>query len=118
MLDADNREENLACDCLHRVPTDLHGLKRLRHAPELLRRKLQCSLMLHSQMDVLDKHGLRSAEVSALTLISSQPGIQAASDLSDAALDYGRAALSENTMRAYRGDWQNFAEWCAARRSG
>lgn len=53
--------------------------------------------------------------MSALTLISSQPGIQAASDLSVAALDYGRAALSENTMRAYRGDWQDFGDWCAAR---
>ncbi|SCX00758.1 Tyrosine recombinase XerD [Agrobacterium sp. DSM 25558] len=51
----------------------------------------------------------------ALTLISSQPGIQAASDLSDAALDYGRAALSENTMRAYRGDWLEFEGWCADR---
>lgn len=53
--------------------------------------------------------------MSALTLISSQPGIQAASDLSDAALDYGRAALSENTMRAYRGDWLEFEGWCADR---
>ncbi|WP_107339336.1 site-specific integrase [Agrobacterium pusense] len=53
--------------------------------------------------------------MSALTLISSQPGIEAVSDLSDAALDYGRAALSSNTMRAYRGDWQDFQDWCAAR---
>lgn len=53
--------------------------------------------------------------MSALTLISSQPGIQAASDLSDAALDYGRAALSENTMRAYRGDWLEFEGWCRDR---
>lgn len=53
--------------------------------------------------------------MTALTLISSKPGIHAASDLSGAALDYGRAALSENTMRAYQGDWQDFADWCAAR---
>ena len=53
--------------------------------------------------------------MSALTLISSQPGIQAAFDLSEAALDYGRAALSENTMRAYRGDWLEFEGWCTDR---
>ncbi|WCJ61864.1 site-specific integrase [Agrobacterium tumefaciens] len=53
--------------------------------------------------------------MSALTLISSQPGIEAVSDLSDAALDYGRAALSGNTMRAYRSDWQDFQGWCADR---
>lgn len=53
--------------------------------------------------------------MSALTLISSQPGIEAVSDLSDAALDYGRAALSSNTMRAYRSDWQDFQGWCADR---
>jgi len=53
--------------------------------------------------------------VSALTLISSQPGIEAVSDLSDAALDYGRAALSSNTMRAYKSDWQEFQGWCAER---
>lgn len=53
--------------------------------------------------------------MSALTLMPLQPGIEAVSDLSDAALDYGRAALSSNTMRAYRGDWQDFQDWCAAR---
>lgn len=53
--------------------------------------------------------------MSALTLVSPQPGLEAASDLSADALDYGRAALSENTMRAYRGDWQEFEGWCAAR---
>ncbi|MCZ7862859.1 site-specific integrase [Agrobacterium salinitolerans] len=53
--------------------------------------------------------------MSALTLISLQPGIEAASDLSNAALDYGRAALSSNTMRAYRRDWQDFQGWCADR---
>ncbi len=52
---------------------------------------------------------------AALTLIPPQPGIEAVSDLSDAALDYGRAALSSNTMRAYRGDWQDFQDWCATR---
>ncbi|WKL21291.1 site-specific integrase [Agrobacterium tumefaciens] len=53
--------------------------------------------------------------MSAHTLMSQSPGIEAVSDLSDAALDYGRAALSSNTMRAYRGDWQDFQDWCAAR---
>lgn len=53
--------------------------------------------------------------MSALTLVSPQPGIEAGSDLSADALDYGRAALSENTMRAYRGDWLEFQAWCAGR---
>ncbi|MGO7133428.1 site-specific integrase [Rhizobium leguminosarum] len=53
--------------------------------------------------------------MSALTLVSPQPGLEAVSDLSADALDYGRAALSENTMRAYGGDWREFEEWCAAR---
>lgn len=35
--------------------------------------------------------------------------------LSAEALQYGRAALSENTMRAYRSDWHEFQRWCAAR---
>ncbi len=51
--------------------------------------------------------------MSALTLISPQPGLEAASDLSADALDYGRAALSANTMRAYSGDWEEFQGWCA-----
>lgn len=37
------------------------------------------------------------------------------SELSIEALDYGRAALSSNTMRAYKADWREFQEWCAAR---
>ncbi|CAH0132466.1 Tyrosine recombinase XerD [Agrobacterium fabrum] len=53
--------------------------------------------------------------MSALTLMPQRPGLEAASDLSDAALDYGRAALSGNTMRAYKSDWQDFQDWCAAR---
>ncbi|RWX74436.1 integrase [Neorhizobium lilium] len=53
--------------------------------------------------------------MSALTLVSPQPGLDAASDLSADALDYGRAALSVNTMRAYRGDWLEFEGWCASR---
>ncbi|TCN30144.1 site-specific integrase [Sinorhizobium americanum] len=53
--------------------------------------------------------------MSALTLVNPQPGLEAASDLSADALDYGRAALSENTMRAYRSDWEDFQSWTAAR---
>lgn len=53
--------------------------------------------------------------MSVLTLASPQPGLEAASDLSADALDFGRAALSENTMRAYRGDWEEFEGWCLAR---
>lgn len=53
--------------------------------------------------------------MSALTLIAPQTGIDTVSDLSEEALDFGRAALSENTMRAYRGDWQEFQDWCLAR---
>jgi site-specific recombinase XerD len=53
--------------------------------------------------------------MSALTLISSETAMEAGTDLSAEALDFGRAALSENTMRAYRGDWSEFQDWCAAR---
>ncbi|MBB3610963.1 site-specific integrase [Rhizobium sp. BK602] len=53
--------------------------------------------------------------MSALTLVSPQPGLEAGSDLSADALDYGRAALSENTMRAYRSDWDDFQSWTAVR---
>lgn len=53
--------------------------------------------------------------MSTLALISPQPGIEAASELSADALDFGRAALSANTMRAYRGDWEEFQLWCAGR---
>lgn len=37
------------------------------------------------------------------------------SDLTIEALDYGRAALSASTMRAYKVDWREFQDWCAAR---
>ncbi|WP_438749998.1 site-specific integrase [Pararhizobium sp. O133] len=56
--------------------------------------------------------------MSALTLISPAEGIVQASDLSESALDYGRAALSTNTMRAYSGDWEEFQTWCADRGRG
>ncbi|TBD15705.1 integrase [Rhizobium ruizarguesonis] len=53
--------------------------------------------------------------MSALTLVTPQPGLGAATDLSADALDYGRAALSQNTMRAYRSDWEDFRYWTAER---
>lgn len=51
--------------------------------------------------------------MSALTAISSP--LPAVCDLTPEALDYGRAALSPNTMRAYKADWAEFQDWCAAR---
>ncbi|RUM18802.1 integrase [Rhizobium phaseoli] len=48
-------------------------------------------------------------------LVTPQPGLDAATDLSADALDYGRAALSQNTMRAYRCDWEDFRCWTAER---
>jgi len=51
--------------------------------------------------------------MSALSIVSSP--LPAVSELTAEALDYGRAALSENTMRAYRADWREFQDWCAAR---
>jgi hypothetical protein len=53
--------------------------------------------------------------MSALTIVASLNTLQAASDLTDEALDYGRAALSANTMRAYKADWSSFQGWCTAR---
>jgi integrase len=35
-------------------------------------------------------------------------------DLASKARDYMRSAKSDNTQRAYRSDWQAFAEWCDA----
>jgi site-specific recombinase XerC len=72
--------------------------------------------MLHAALDILDQHDLtRGNHMSALTLINPQSGMETASDLSADALDYGRAALSANTTRAYKADWKEFQDWCAAR---
>lgn len=35
--------------------------------------------------------------------------------LAETARDYARAAVSENTLRAYAGDWARFARWCRLR---
>jgi site-specific recombinase XerD len=51
----------------------------------------------------------------ALTLISSDTAMGATTELSAEAIDFGRAALSENTMRAYLNDWSEFQDWCLAR---
>jgi site-specific recombinase XerD len=51
--------------------------------------------------------------MSALTVVSQH--LPAATDLSLEAVDYGRAALSASTMRAYRADWAEFQDWCACR---
>jgi site-specific recombinase XerD len=53
--------------------------------------------------------------MSALTLIASETALEGSGELSAEPLDFGRAMLSENTMRAYRGDWQEFQAWCSAR---
>lgn len=51
--------------------------------------------------------------MTALAIVSASP--LTAFELSPEAIDYGRAALSPNTMRAYRADWAAFQHWCAAR---
>ena len=51
--------------------------------------------------------------MSAL-IVHSSP-LPTFSELSAEALDYGRAALSANTMRAYKADWREFQDWCVAR---
>jgi site-specific recombinase XerD len=53
--------------------------------------------------------------MTALTLISPETDMGAAKELSDEALDFGRAALSPNTMRAYGADWAEFQAWCEDR---
>jgi site-specific recombinase XerD len=50
-----------------------------------------------------------------LSILASPADLPEASDLSTDALDYGRAALSSNTMRAYKGDWLEFSTWCTER---
>lgn len=51
--------------------------------------------------------------MSALTIVIQHP--PAATDLTPEAIDYGRAALSASTMRAYQADWSEFQDWCASR---
>lgn len=51
--------------------------------------------------------------MSALTIVTNPP--PSTSELTAEAMDYGRAALSANTMRAYKADWREFQDWCAAR---
>lgn len=53
--------------------------------------------------------------MQALSIVPSSNTMPAVADLSDEAMDYGRAALSANTMRAYKSDWRAFQNWCAAR---
>lgn len=53
--------------------------------------------------------------MSALSIVAPSNTLPAVSDLTDEAIDYGRAALSANTMRAYRTDWSAFQDWCTAR---
>src|SRR5262245_25809501 len=52
--------------------------------------------------------------MSALTVVTMHPP-PAATELTAEAVNYGRAALSPNTMRAYKADWLEFQDWCAAR---
>ena len=53
--------------------------------------------------------------MSPLTVIAQANTSAIITDLSDNAIDYGRAALSANTMRAYKADWEAFQVWCAER---
>jgi site-specific recombinase XerC len=53
--------------------------------------------------------------MSAFSIVASGADLPESSDLSTDALDYGRAALSSNTMRAYKGDWLEFSTWCDQR---
>lgn len=50
--------------------------------------------------------------MNALTIIDHETAIEVHGELSEAALDFGRAALSDNTMRAYGADWADFQLWC------
>lgn len=51
--------------------------------------------------------------MSALTVVSTP--LSHVSELSAEAIDYGRAALSPSTMRAYKADWSEFQSWCTSR---
>lgn len=56
--------------------------------------------------------------MSALSVVASSNTLPTNAELSAEALDYGRAALSANTMRAYKADWAAFQDWCASRARG
>lgn len=53
--------------------------------------------------------------MTGLTLVPTEETGVGIADLSQEALEFGKAALSANTMRAYRGDWVEFQTWCADR---
>lgn len=48
----------------------------------------------------------------ALSLPSFVAGSGTLDRLVDTARDYARAAVSDNTLRAYAKDWAHFARWC------
>lgn len=53
--------------------------------------------------------------MSLLTLIDTASSTDTLSELSEEALLFGRAALSEITMRAYRSGGRDFEDWRALR---
>ena len=54
--------------------------------------------------------------MNALTIIDQETAIEVQGELYETALDFGRAALSDNTMRAYGADWADFQLWCVTQR--
>lgn len=56
-----------------------------------------------------------SAAQDAITLPADMAGSGALDRLVQTAQDYARAAISENTQKAYAKDWAHFARWCRMR---
>ena len=53
--------------------------------------------------------------VASVTIFAPNDLQAVAADLSNEARDFGNAALSDNTTRAYKADWKEFQAWCATR---
>lgn len=52
--------------------------------------------------------------VASITILETND-LQVVEELSHEARDFGNAALSANTTRAYKADWKEFQDWCATR---
>jgi integrase len=55
------------------------------------------------------------SEAHGITLPSHVAGSGALDRLVETARDYARAAVSDNTLKAYAKDWAHFARWCRMR---
>ena len=56
-----------------------------------------------------------AAQTAAIALPDHVPGSGTLDRLVDAARDYARSAVSDNTLKAYKADWAHYTRWCRRR---